>query len=104
MNINKTPPPPPPTLTNRFYRGTGMEGWHGGSDGTKVLVFEVDMPHCGTEGFSECDYNRPAVWALNGKVRLFSLVRYRPPATSRKKLLYFIVFVRCRVYARLFKL
>lgn len=45
-----------------------MEGWKGGADGTKVMVFEVDMPHCGTEGFSVCEENRPAVWALNSKV------------------------------------
>eukprot|EP00752_Nemacystus_decipiens_P009999 g8915.t1 len=51
-----------------FYRPTGMEGWKGGADGTKVMVFEVDMPHCGTEGFSDCTWNRPAVWALNSKV------------------------------------
>lgn len=51
----------------RFYRNTGMEGWKGGSDGTKVMVFEVDMPHCGSEGFSQCTHNRPAVWALNSK-------------------------------------
>ena len=47
-----------------------MKGWSGGSDGTKVMVFEVDMPHCGSEGFDDCVHNRPAVWALNGKVRL----------------------------------
>lgn len=46
-----------------------MKGWSGGSDGTKVMVFEVDMPHCGSEGFDDCEHNRPAVWALNGKVR-----------------------------------
>ncbi|CAM9096280.1 unnamed protein product, partial [Hapterophycus canaliculatus] len=51
-----------------FYRDTGMEGWKGGDDGTKVMVFEVDMPHCGTEGFTECTWDRPAVWALNSKV------------------------------------
>lgn len=27
------------------------------------------MPHCGTEGFDDCTWNRPAVWALNSKVR-----------------------------------
>lgn len=54
--------------TNRYYRDTGMQGWAGGSDGTKVMVFEVDMPHCGESGFSECTHNRPAVWALNAKV------------------------------------
>lgn len=27
------------------------------------------MPHCGTEGFSDCEWNRPAVWALNSKAR-----------------------------------
>ncbi len=46
-----------------------MEGWKGGADGSKVMVFEVDMPHCGSEGFSECDWDRPSVWALNSKVR-----------------------------------
>ncbi|CAM9119621.1 unnamed protein product, partial [Ectocarpus fasciculatus] len=51
-----------------FYRDTGMEGWSGGLDGSKVMVFEVDMPHCGTEGFDDCTWNRPAVWALNSKV------------------------------------
>lgn len=51
----------------RFYRDTGMEGWKGGADGTKVMVFQVDMPHCGTDGFSTCEWNRPAVWALNSK-------------------------------------
>lgn len=55
-------------VTRSFYRGTGMEGWKGGDDGTKVMVFQVDMPHCGTEGFKECTHNRPAVWALNAKV------------------------------------
>lgn len=45
-----------------------MEGWKGDGDGTKVMVFEADMPHCGTEGFSQCTENRPAVWALNDKV------------------------------------
>ncbi|CAM9758145.1 unnamed protein product [Pylaiella littoralis] len=50
-----------------FYRNTGMKGWKGGSDGTKVMVFEVDMPHCGDDGFGECEANRPAVWALNSK-------------------------------------
>lgn len=44
-----------------------MEGWKGGSDGTKVMVFEVDMPHCADDGFSPCEWNRPAVWALNSK-------------------------------------
>eukprot|EP00904_Undaria_pinnatifida_P006640 jgi/Undpi1/3105/HiC_scaffold_15.g06479.m1 len=51
-----------------FYRNTGMEGWKGDGDGTKVMVFEADMPHCDTEGFGQCTYNRPAVWALNDKV------------------------------------
>lgn len=45
-----------------------MDGWSGGLDGSKVMVFEVDMPHCGTEGFDDCTWNRPAVWALNSKV------------------------------------
>lgn len=57
-------------LFTRYYRDTGMEGWSGGSDGTKVFVFEVDMPHCGEDDFEECTYNRPAVWALNAKVRV----------------------------------
>lgn len=51
--------------TRRFYRDMGMRGWSGGSDGTKVMVFEVDMPHCEEE---TCTWNRPAVWALNAKV------------------------------------
>lgn len=54
--------------TTSFFRDTGMEGWKGGDDGTKVMVFEVDMPHCGTDGFTECIWDRPAVWALNSKV------------------------------------
>lgn len=45
-----------------------MEGWKGGEDGSKVMVFEVDMPHCGSDGVSECTWDRPAVWALNSKV------------------------------------
>ena len=57
-----------PRHPRRFYRNTGMEGWKGDGEGTKVMVFEADMPHCGTEGFSECTHNRPAVWALNDKV------------------------------------
>lgn len=57
-----------PLHPRRFYRNTGMEGWKGDGEGTKVMVFEADMPHCGTEGFSECTHNRPAVWALNDKV------------------------------------
>lgn len=61
------------TRSIRFYRDTGMEGWTGGADGTKVMVFEVDMPHCGTEGFSDCEWNRPAVWALNSKVSHLAL-------------------------------
>ncbi|CAM9986296.1 unnamed protein product, partial [Ectocarpus sp. 13 AM-2016] len=28
-----------------FYRQTGMRGWTGGKDGTKVMIFELDMPH-----------------------------------------------------------
>lgn len=43
----------------------GMRGWTGGDDGTKVMMFEVDMPHCGEES---CDFDRPAVWALNARV------------------------------------
>lgn len=80
----------------RFYRDTAMEGWKGGADGTKVMVFEVDMPHCGTEGFSDCTWNRPAVWALNSKAShlvtdlvaiYYSVHRYR---WCRRK-----VFVGC---------
>lgn len=51
---------------NRFFRDVGMRGWTGGADGTKVMVFEVDMPHCDEE---TCTWNRPAIWALNAKVR-----------------------------------
>eukprot|EP00752_Nemacystus_decipiens_P008859 g7905.t1 len=47
-----------------FYRDVGMRGWTGGDDGTKVMLFEVDMPHCG----ESCNWNRPAVWALNARV------------------------------------
>ncbi|CAN0484313.1 unnamed protein product, partial [Ectocarpus sp. 12 AP-2014] len=48
-----------------FYRHTGMRGWTGGKDGTKVMIFELDMPHCEEE---TCDWNRPAVWALNARI------------------------------------
>lgn len=51
-----------------FYRGVGMRGWVGGEDGTKVMVFEVDMPHCDVEGDSDCTWDRPAIWALNARV------------------------------------
>lgn len=47
-----------------------MRGWTGGGDGTKVMMFEVDMPHCGEE---TCNWNRPAVWALNARVSCVSL-------------------------------
>lgn len=50
---------------SRFFRDVGMRGWTGGEDGTKVMVFEVDMPHCAEEN---CTWNRPAIWALNAKV------------------------------------
>ena len=33
-------------LTTSFYRDVGMRGWQGGEDGTKVIIFGVDMPHC----------------------------------------------------------
>lgn len=49
----------------RFYRDVGMRGWTGGLDGTKMLVFEADMPRCTSEA---CSYDRPAVWALNAQV------------------------------------
>ena len=42
-----------------------MRGWQGGEDGTKVIIFEVDMPHCEENA---CAWNRPAVWALNAMV------------------------------------
>ena len=42
-----------------------MRGWQGGEDGTKVIIFEVDMPHCEENA---CAWNRPAVWALNARV------------------------------------
>ncbi|CAM9809445.1 unnamed protein product, partial [Ascophyllum nodosum] len=48
-----------------FYRDVGMRGWQGGEDGTKVIIFEVDMPHCEENA---CAWNRPAVWALNARV------------------------------------
>ncbi|CAM9199787.1 unnamed protein product [Choristocarpus tenellus] len=51
-----------------FYRDVGLHGWSGGSDGTKVVVFELDMPHCGDAGFDSCTHDRPAVWALNAKL------------------------------------
>ncbi|CAM9230570.1 unnamed protein product, partial [Discosporangium mesarthrocarpum] len=51
-----------------FYRNVGLHGWSGGSEGTKAVVFEVDMPNCGELGFEPCAFNRPAVWALNAKV------------------------------------
>ncbi|CAM9655367.1 unnamed protein product [Discosporangium mesarthrocarpum] len=51
-----------------YYRGVGMRGWAGGPDGTKMVVFQVDMPHCGEEGFDSCAYDRPAIWALNAKI------------------------------------
>ena len=51
--------------TCRFYRDVGMRGWTGGDDGTKVMMFEADMPHC-TE--ASCNWDRPAVWALNARV------------------------------------
>ena len=44
-----------------------MRGWTGGEDGTKVMIFEVDMPHCDT-GDEECTWDRPAIWALNARV------------------------------------
>lgn len=43
-----------------------MRGWTGGADGTKVMIFEVDMPHCEEE---TCTWDRPAIWALNARVR-----------------------------------
>lgn len=49
----------------RFYRDVGMRGWTGGADGTKVMMFELDMPHCGQ---ATCNWDRPAVWALNARV------------------------------------
>ncbi|CAM9623568.1 unnamed protein product, partial [Scytosiphon promiscuus] len=48
-----------------FYRDVGMRGWAGGSDGTKVMMMELDMPHCDK---ATCTWDRPAVWALNAKV------------------------------------
>ncbi|CAM9665667.1 unnamed protein product [Pylaiella littoralis] len=48
-----------------FFRDVGMRGWTGGEDGTKVMMFELDMPHCEEE---DCKWNRPAVWALNARV------------------------------------
>lgn len=42
-----------------------MRGWAGGSDGTKVMMMEMDMPHCKDKS---CGWNRPAVWALNARV------------------------------------
>lgn len=42
-----------------------MRGWQGGEDGTKVMVFRVNMPHCEGEN---CAFDRPAVWALNAMV------------------------------------
>lgn len=48
-----------------FYRDVGMRGWTGGSDGTKVMMMELDMPHCDEES---CTWDRPAVWALNARV------------------------------------
>lgn len=50
----------------RFHRDVGMRGWEGGEDGTKVMMFEVDMPHCNED---TCNWDRPAVWALNSRVR-----------------------------------
>lgn len=52
----------------RFYRDVGMRGWTGGADGTKTIVFEIDMPHCSRD---KCTYDRPAVWALNAQVHAF---------------------------------
>lgn len=76
MQPDSSLPPARHPMPLRFYREEGMVGWAGGDDGSKMFVFEVDMPHCGDGVFEDCTYNRPAVWALNAKVRASSLTHY----------------------------
>lgn len=62
-----------------------MRGWTGGEDGTKVIIFEVDMPHCDVEADSDCTWDRPAVWALNARV-----IR---PGTARGQCVFGVIVV-----------